>query len=73
VLELLEAVYKQTKGAHGRWVGVDSLDLGADEDKTDAAILLAALSGWLQAGGNPPHSVIITAEGIDLLRKRGRL
>jgi hypothetical protein len=33
--------------------------------------MLAALSGWLTVGGNPPHSVAITSEGLAQLKERG--
>lgn len=70
VLDAVLAAYKATGGAPGRWTSLSSLNLGAEQEKIDAAILLAALSGWLQVGGKPAHSVIVTAEGIELLRKR---
>jgi hypothetical protein len=39
--------------------------------RTDDAIQLATLSGWLTAGGDPAHSVTITPEGLALLKERG--
>jgi hypothetical protein len=35
------------------------------------AVMLAVLSGYLTAGGDPPHAVAITEEGRVLLKGRG--
>ena len=49
-----------------------NLGLAADDqERNDAAILLAHLSGWLTVGGKPPHSVGLTAAGFALLKERG--
>jgi hypothetical protein len=73
VVEAVEAAYGATKGLPGRWTSVSSQKLDARQEKIDAAILLPTLSGYLSIGGKPAHSVIVTAEGIELLKKRGRL
>jgi hypothetical protein len=73
VLEAVAAAYRETRGAPGRWTSVSSLNLDAEQEKIDAAILLAALSGWVSIGGKPAHSVIVTAEGIEMLKKKDRL
>jgi hypothetical protein len=56
-----------------RYVSVDRLGPAADADRNGAAILLAALSRYLMAGGSPPHSVMLTETGRALLCKRRRL
>jgi len=53
------------------YVSVDSLGLPPDPERNGAAILLAVLSGYLRAGGNPPHSVAVTEDGRRLLKERG--
>jgi hypothetical protein len=50
---------------------VDALGLPPDLERNNAAIMLAALSGWLWVGGTPPHSVAITAKGLALLKEHG--
>jgi hypothetical protein len=49
---------------------LDSLRLRPDIEGSETAIMLAALSGWLTAGGTPPHSVAITEDGRRLLKER---
>ena len=39
--------------------------------RNGAAVKLAVLSGFLRAGGDPPHSVSLTEEGRSLLMQRG--
>jgi hypothetical protein len=39
--------------------------------RNGAAVKLAVLSGFLRAGGDPPHSVSLTEEGRSLLKQRG--
>ncbi len=72
VLDVVAAAYRETKGAPGRWTSVSSLNLGVEQDIIDTAISIAVSSGWLSVGGKPAHSVIVTAEGIEML-KRTRL
>ena len=73
VLTVLRAVHEATRNRAGLYyVGVADLGLAADDqERTDAAALLAHLSGWLTAGGNTPHSVAITWDGLALLKERG--
>jgi hypothetical protein len=72
VLAVLQAVWRATAtGPPPYYVSVASLGLGPDTDRNDAAVMLAVLSGWLKAGGTPPHSVSITWEGRALLKGRG--
>jgi hypothetical protein len=72
VLDVLRAVTYATAGRRQPfYVSFEALGLPHDLEKNNAGIMLAALSGWLRVGGNPPHSVAITAEGLALLRARG--
>jgi hypothetical protein len=58
VLAILQAVWRATATRRPPYyVSVDSLMLPQAPERIDAAILLAVLSGWLTAGGDPPHSV----------------
>jgi hypothetical protein len=72
VLAVLQAVWLATaKRPQPYYVSVATLRLPPDIELNDTAIMLAALSGWLTVGGNPPHSVAITSEGLKLLKERG--
>jgi len=73
VLTILRAVREATRHRRlGYFVSVADLGLAADDqERTDAAIMLAALSGWLAVGGTPPHSVALTGAGLSLLKERG--
>ena len=68
---MLQAVNREI--AHWRqpyFAAIDALGLPFNK-RTDDAIQLATLSGWLTAGGDPAHSVTITSEGLALLKERG--
>jgi hypothetical protein len=69
VLRLLTAVHEaMPDGPAPQWVGVDTLQLRVDRIRLDQAIGLAATSGWLKTSGNPPKVVLITSDGIELLK-----
>jgi hypothetical protein len=71
VLAVLQAMWRATATRRQPYyVSVSDLGLPPDPDRNDAAIMLAALSGWLTVGGNPPHSVAITGSGLALLKER---
>ena len=53
------------------YVSVACLRLPPEIELNDTAIMLTALSGWIKVGGNPPHSVAITSEGLAQLKERG--
>jgi hypothetical protein len=66
VVKLLQAVGSASKGKPPQtWISVD--DLGLKPDHLDATISRAVEIGWISAGGKPPHSVTITASGIEAL------
>lgn len=73
VMRLLEAVYDRTRdrppSCH---VGIDALGLGEDPTRNGAAILLAALSGWIVTGGRASRTVALTDAGIEMLRNHGK-
>jgi hypothetical protein len=51
------------------WVEIKALDLGQDEDRFVASVAAAKSRGWLQAEGQPPHSVAITPSGMHTLNR----
>ena len=64
VMQLLRATAKAGKGKPAPfWVGVDDLDLPDSRERIEAAVVAAALHGWLNVGGRPAHSITITAAG----------
>ena len=72
VLDVLQAVQRATAGRRQPFfVSVADLGLPPDPERLNAAVMLASFSGWLRAGGRPPHSVAITAEGLAILKERG--
>jgi hypothetical protein len=72
VLAVLQAVGRATATRrHPHYVSVSALELPPDLERNGAAILLAVMSGYLTAGGDPPHSVAITWKGRTLLKARG--
>jgi hypothetical protein len=74
VLDVLKAVHRATAGRRQPfYVSLADLGLPPDLERFNAAVMLASFSGWLQAGGDPPHSVSLTAEGLALLERRGVL
>jgi len=72
VLDVLQAVQRAAAGRRQPFfVSVADLGLPPDPERLNAAVMLASFSGWLRAGGRPPHSVAITAEGLAILKERG--
>jgi hypothetical protein len=72
VMDILRAVHEKTKDKQQPYyVGFDALGIEADTERNGAAIVLAALSGWITVTDRPTHSVAITAAGIELLKERG--
>lgn len=72
VLDVLMAVYRATAGKthHRFYVNVDSVALPLNRGRAEAAIMLTVLSGYMMAGGDPPHSAALTEEGRAVLRQR---
>ena len=72
VLAVLQAVARATATRPvPYYVSVDSLGIGPGTERNDAAVMLAVLSGWLKAGGDPPHSVAVTWAGVTMLKRLG--
>jgi hypothetical protein len=72
ILDVLLAVYRATAGRphHQFYISVDDLRLPLNQERADAAIMLAVQSGLVTAGGDPAHSVALTEAGRGLLRQR---
>jgi hypothetical protein len=72
ILDVLLAVYRATAGRphHQFYISVDDLRLPLNQERADAAIMLAVQSGLVRAGGDPAHSVALTEAGRGLLRQR---
>jgi hypothetical protein len=66
------AVYRAAAGKphHRFYISVADLRLPLNQERADAAIMLAVLSGLLTAGEDPAHSVALTEAGRGLLRQR---
>jgi hypothetical protein len=47
-----------------------SLGIKASSIKIRATIMLAEIEGWLMLGGNPAHSLAVTASGIAQLDRQ---
>jgi len=65
VLDVLREVHAKTK--HRKppyYTSAEGLGIKAEPNKIRAAIMLAEIEGWLMLGGNPAHSLAITASGI---------
>jgi hypothetical protein len=69
VLAVLRAVWHATAGRPvPYYVSVDSLGPPDDLKRNGAAILLAVLSDYLTAGGDPPHSIALTEDGRRVIK-----
>lgn len=51
------------------WIAVSALELTESWDVIDAVTAFAASKNWLSVGGDPAHSVAITADGRALLSR----
>jgi hypothetical protein len=72
VLRVLRAVHEATKDKKPpHWIGVSTLGLRVDLLRLDQAIALAARSGWLRTAGNPPLTIAITIDGVQVLDQHG--
>jgi hypothetical protein len=72
VLAVIAQVYQVAQHRTQPWyVDRSALDLVDATDSVDSAIYFAEVSGWLVGAGEPPQSVAITADGVQLLEQCG--
>lgn len=72
VLGLLKSVHEKTQDKQRpHYVAIDKLELEGNLQRRGAAILLAALSGWIVTGSRSARAVAITDEGIEVLTRHG--
>jgi hypothetical protein len=72
VLAVIVQVYELSGHRTQPWyVERSALDLVDATDSVDSAIYFAEVSGWLVGAGEPPKSVAITADGVQLLEECG--
>jgi hypothetical protein len=72
VLAVITQVYEVARRRTQPWyVDRAALVLTDAADSVNAAIYYAEVSGWLVGAGEPPKSVAITAEGVELLEECG--
>ena len=70
---LCKAVYDLMEGKRSQWVSVTRVSQEIkvkDEEMLNGSISFAAQSGWLQVGGQPAHSVLLTAGGEAAVLKK---
>ena len=71
---LCKGVNDLLAGRHSQWVSVSKVSQQInvkDEEMLNGAITFAARSGWIMAGGQPVHSVLLTETGqVAGLRKK---
>ena len=71
---LCKAVYALMEGKRSQWISVTRVSQEIkvkDEEMLTGAISFAAQSGWLMVGGQPAHSVLLTASGeVAVLKKK---
>ena len=71
---LCKGVNDLLAGRHSQWVSVSKVSQQInvkDEEMLNGAIAFAARSGWIMAGGQPVHSVLLTEAGqVAGLKKR---
>jgi hypothetical protein len=72
VLAVIAQVYERAERRTQPWyIDRSSLDLVDTADSVNSAVYYAEVSGWLVGAGEPPLSVAITAEGVQLLEECG--
>jgi hypothetical protein len=70
VLEVIAQVYELSGRRIQPWyIDRSTLDLGSASDSIDSSIYYAEVSGWLVGAGEPPKSVVITTDGVQLLEE----
>jgi hypothetical protein len=72
VLEVIARVYEVAERRTQPWyIDRAALGLGRPLDSVDSSIYYAEVSGWLVGAGEPPKSVAVTADGVQLLEECG--
>jgi hypothetical protein len=57
-------VFRQQASRHMLWISISDLSIaGRDRELIDAALRFGERKGWLTAGGDPVHSVILSEGG----------
>jgi hypothetical protein len=73
-LRLCKGVSDLLAGKHSQWMSVSKISQHInvrDEEMLNGAIALATQRGWLIAGGQPVHSVLLTQPGqVAALKKK---
>jgi hypothetical protein len=66
-------VVRQQASRHMLWISIEDLTVaGRDRKLIDAALKWAEQQGWLTAGGEPAHSVILTEYGRRIGGRAGK-